>query len=92
MTFDEWSYDITARVFNEVSGVHVKRRLDEVWRWIRDGRECQVHAVSDSVAAFVALQRNGIMTDCTFTCNVAMTDDSKEEVASRIVGWLNSPP
>jgi hypothetical protein len=92
MTFDEWSYEITARVFAELPGVRVKRKVDELCRWIRDGKECQVHALSDSVAAFVALQRNGIMTDCSFSCNFAMTDDSKEEVVSRILGWLAAAP
>jgi hypothetical protein len=90
MSFDEWSYEITAHVFAALPGVRVKRKVDDLCRWIRDEKECQVHAVSDSVAAFVALRRNGIITDCSFACHIAITADSKEEVASRIVGWLAS--
>ena len=88
MTFEEWAHEIDERVAAAVPGVNVKRKVDDLCRWIHNGKECQVHAVSDSVAAFVALRRNGIMTDCSFTCRIPIATTSKEEVASRIVGWL----
>lgn len=90
MTFEEWSHEIDVRVVAAVPGVSVKRKLDDLCRWIHNGKECQVHAVSESVAAFVALQRNGIMTDCSFTYRIPIAAASREEVASRIVGWLGS--
>lgn len=92
MTFDEWARHIDARITAEVPGVNVKRTIDDLCRWIRGGKECHVHAVSDSVATFAALRRNGIMTDCSFSCRIAITPDSEEEVVTRIVGWLDSSP
>ena len=92
MTFEEWAREIDVRVAAEVPGVNVKRKVDDLCRWIRNGKECQVHAVSDSVAAFVALSRNGIITDCSFSCRIAIAAASKDDVASRIIGWLDAAP
>lgn len=92
MTFEEWACEIDHRVAAAVPGVNVKRKVDDLCRWIRNGKECQVHAVSDSVAAFVALRRNGIITDCSFSCRIAIAPNSRDEVASRIVCWLASSP
>ena len=88
MTFEEWAHEIDSRVVAAVPDVSVKCKVDDLCRWIHNGKECQVHAVSESVAAFVALRRNGIMTDCSFTCRIAIAATSREEIASRIVGWL----
>lgn len=90
MTFEEWAHEIGARVAVAVPGVSVKRKVDDLCRWIHNGKECQVHAVTESVAAFVALERNGIMTDCSFSCRIPIAAASREEVATRIVGWLAS--
>lgn len=92
MTFEEWAGEIDVRVAACLPGVNVKRKVDDLRRWIHHGKECQVLAVSDSVAAFVALRRNGIMTDCSFSCRIAIVPNSREEVVSRIVGWLASTP
>lgn len=92
MTFDEWARHIEARVLAQVPGVNVKRKTEDLCRWIHAGKECQVHAVSDSVAAFAELRRNGIMTDCSFSCHTAITPDSEEEVVTRIIGWLAAAP
>lgn len=90
MTFEEWAHEIDARVVAALPGVNVKRKVDDLCRWIHAGKECQLHAVSDSIAAFVELRRNGIMTDCSFSCHIAIAADSKEEVANRIIGWLGA--
>lgn len=87
---DEWAHEIDVRVAAAVPGVNFKQKIEDLCRWIHAGRECQVHAVSDSTAAFVALRRNGIMTDCSFSCHIAIGADSEEEVASRIIGWLGT--
>lgn len=88
MTFDEWSAGIGIRVAAAVPGVNVKHKVEDLCRWIHAGKECQLHALSDSVAAFVALRRNGIMTDCLFSCRIPITAQSEEEVATRVIGWL----
>jgi hypothetical protein len=90
MTFDEWAHEIELRVAAAVPGVNVKHKFDEVCRRIHAGRECQVHALSDSLATFVALRRNGIITDCSFSCRIAIAPHSEDEVASRIIGWLGA--
>ena len=59
MTFEEWATQIDTRVVQAVPGVSVKRKIDDLFRWIHNGRECQVLALSESAAAFVALRRNG---------------------------------
>lgn len=92
MTFEEWAREIDVQVVAAVPGVNVKRKVEDLCRWISNGRECQVHMISDSVAAFVALRRNGIITDCSFSCRIPIGSHSREEVASRIIGWLGSPP
>src|SRR5579884_3081538 len=90
MTFDEWAHDIELRVAAEVPDVSVKRKIDDLCRWIRAGKECQVLALSDSTATFVALRRNGIITNCTFSCRIPIAANSEFEVASRIIGWLGA--
>lgn len=91
MTFDEWAQDIQIRVADAVPNATVNDKLEDICRWVRAGKECQVHALSDSVATFVALRRNGIITDCSFSCRISITQNSQAEVASRIIGWLGTP-
>jgi hypothetical protein len=88
MTFDEWAERIAKHVSAELPEVSVKRKIDDVCRWIYAGRECQLHALSDSQAAFVALRRNGLFTDCPFWCHISIAAESEEEIARRIVGWF----
>jgi hypothetical protein len=88
MTFDEWADEIAARVRTAVPDVNLKRKVDDVCRWIHAGKECQLHAVSDSLAAFVALRRDGFFTECPFTCHLPIAAGSEEEIARRIVGWF----
>jgi hypothetical protein len=90
MTFDEWAHEIDVRVVAAVPGVSVKRKIDDLCRWIHAGKECQVHMLSDSVATFVALRRNGVITDCSFSCRIPIAPHSEDEVASRIIGWLGT--
>ncbi len=90
MTFEEWAHEIDVQVAAALPGVNVKRKVDDLCRWIHDGKECQVHALSDSVAAFVTLRRSGIITNCTFSCRIPIEPRSKEVVASRIIGWLGA--
>lgn len=92
MTFDEWAHEIDVRVAAAVPGVNVKRKFEDLCRWIVAGKECQLHAITDSTAAFAELRRNGIMTHCSFSCHIAIAADSKDEVASRIIGWLGTAP
>jgi hypothetical protein len=88
MTFDEWADRIALHVVKAVPDVNVKRKLDDVCRWIHSGKECQLHAVSESQAAFVALRRDGMFTDCPFSCHIAIAAGSEEDVARRIIGWF----
>ncbi len=88
MTFDEWTDEIASRVTAAIPDVHVKRKIDDLCRWIHAGKECQVYAVSDSLAAFVVLRREGISTVCPFTCHVVIASDSEEQVARQIIGWF----
>lgn len=92
MTFDEWANVIDVRVAAAVPDVCVKRKIEDVRRWIHGGRECQVHALSDSIAALVALRRNGIMTDCMFSCRVPIATQSEDLAAAHIIDWLASTP
>ena len=92
MTFDEWAQEIDVRVAAAVPGVSVKRKVEDLCRSIHAGKECQLHALSDTVAAFVALRRNGIITDCLFSCRIPISAHSKDEVASRVIGWLETAP
>lgn len=88
MTFEEWTDGIATRVVAAVPDVSLKRKIDDVCRWIHAERECQVHALSDSLAAFVALRREGMFTDSPFSCQIAIGAGSEEEVARRIIGWF----
>ena len=88
MTFDEWADDIGTRVTAAVPDVNVKRKIDDLYRWIHAGKECQIYAVSDSLAAFVVLRRDGLATVCPFTCHVEISAGSEEDVARRIIGWF----
>ena len=88
MTFDEWAEEIDSLVVAAVPGVHVKHKLDDFRRWIREGKECHVYAISDAIAAFATLQRNGLTTHCLSSCRITITPESERVVASRIVGWL----
>lgn len=90
MTFDEWADEIGIRVSAAVPGVNVKRKVDDLYRWILAGKECQVYAVSDELAAFVALRRDGMLTICPFTCHVLIAPASQEEIARRIIGWFET--
>ena len=90
MTFEEWATEIDSRVLAAVPGVSVKRNADDLCRWIHNGKECQVLALSDCAAAFVALRRNGVITDCTFSCRIAIATTSEEQVACSIIGWLQT--
>ena len=88
MTFDEWADGIALRVTAAVPEVYLKRKIDDVCRWIHAGKECQLHAVSDSQAAFVVLRRDGVFTDSPFSCHIAIAAGSEDEVARRIIGWF----
>jgi hypothetical protein len=90
MTFDEWADEIASRVSVAVPDVNVKRKIDDLYRWIHAGKECAVYAVSDSLAAFVALRREGPRTVCPFTCHVIIAPASEEEIARRIIGWFGT--
>lgn len=92
MTFEEWSQEIDARVVAAVPGVDVKHRFEDFRRWIHAGKECHVYAVSDAIAAFATLRRDGLITDCMSSCRIVISATSKDVVASRIVGWLASTP
>ena len=89
MTFDEWADDIVQRVTAAVPGVGIKRKIDDLYRLIYAGKECQMHAMSDSRAAFVALRtvETGASV-CPLSMQVAIARESEEEVAGRIIGWL----
>ncbi len=41
MTFDEWTDAISTRVNAAMPDVYVKRKLDDLCRWIHGGKECQ---------------------------------------------------
>ncbi|HKU68951.1 MAG TPA: hypothetical protein VJP85_14350 [Candidatus Baltobacteraceae bacterium] len=90
MTFEDWAKEIDARVAAALPGVNAKLKIDDLCRWIHNGKECQVHALSDSVAALIALRRNGIITDCSFSCRIAIAPHSEEQVACSIIGWLGA--
>jgi hypothetical protein len=90
MTFEEWATQIDTRVVQAVPGVSVIRKIDDLFRWIHNGRECQVLALSESAAAFVSLRRNGAITDCSFSCRIAIAPASEEQVACSIIGWLQT--
>lgn len=88
MTFDEWADHIALRVSAAVPGVDIKRKVEDLCRLIYRGKECQVHAVSDSSAAFVALRVESGTVTCPLSTHVRIGSDSEEEVARRIIGWL----
>jgi hypothetical protein len=88
MTFDEWTDEIATRVTVAMPDVYVKRKIDDVCRWIYGAKECQLHAVSESLAAFVALRRDGLFTNSPISCQVTIAPGSEEEVARRIIGWF----
>ena len=88
MTFDEWADGIAVRVIAAVPDVSLKRKVDDVCRWIHAEKECQLHAVSESQAAFVVLRRQGMFTNSPFSCDIPITAGSEEEVARRIIGWF----
>lgn len=90
MTFDEWALEIDRRVAAAVPGVNVKHKYDDFRRWIYAGRECHVYAISDAMAAFATLRRDGLFTDCLSSCHIAISASSEEEIAARIVGWLGA--
>lgn len=88
MTFNQWADGIGLDVASSVPDVQIKRTIDDFYRWISATTECQLHALSESTAAFVVLKRDGALTNCLFSCRVPIGHSSRQEVARRIIGWF----
>jgi hypothetical protein len=90
LPFEEWAESIALRVVRAIPGVNLKRKFDDVYRWIHLGRECQVHALSDSRAAFLALGGGkGGLPLCPVCDQVAICRSTEENIASRIIEWFS---
>lgn len=88
MTFDEWADGIDARVAAQVPGVTVKRKFDDMRRWIHGGKECQIHALSESTATFVLLGTHTAALYRPFACHIPIAYRSEEETAAKIIRWF----
>ena len=88
MTFNQWADGIGVHVSSSIPDVHVKRTVDDFYRWISQGKECHLHALSDSTAALLMLKRDGALTNCWSSCRVSIGGPSQQEVARRIIGWF----
>ena len=87
LTFDQWAQAIGSRVLEVVPQASVKRKFEDVYRWTYAGRECQLHAVSDRMATFVALHC-GQRAVLHRPQSIAIDGETQAEVAARIIGWF----
>jgi hypothetical protein len=87
MTFQQWTDSISARVRLAIPGVMVKRKIDDLCRWVYGPKECQVHALSETLAAFVALRRDtaGAKPSCR---RLKIEAGSEEQIAAQIIGYF----
>jgi hypothetical protein len=90
LTFDQWAQAIATHVLEAFPQTCVKRKVDDVYRWTFRGRECQVHAVSEKVATFIALYaghpaENDRRPEC-----ISIDASTQREIASRIIRWFYS--
>jgi hypothetical protein len=87
MTFQQWTDSISARVRVAIPDVMVKRKIDDLCRWVYGPKECQVHAVSETLAAFVTLRRDA-GTSKPLCRQLRIEAGSEDQVAAQIIGWF----
>ena len=90
ITFDQWARSIGAYVQEAFPQACVKRKFDDVYRWTYQGKECQVHAVSDSSATFIALNCERRPSGARQPECISICTSTQAEVAQRIIGWFKS--
>jgi hypothetical protein len=88
LSFDQWAQAIGSRVLEAFPQVCAKRKLEDVYRWTYGERECQLHAVSDGTATFVALNGELGWGAARKPETVRVTGDTQAELVRRIIGWL----
>jgi hypothetical protein len=89
ITFDEWAQSIESYVRTAFPQARARRAFDDVYRWTYQGKECQVHAVSETSATFIALCREQRAAARQPEC-ISICPSTQSEVAARIIGWFAS--
>ena len=89
LTFDQWAEHIGTRVSNAFPQCRLRRKIDDVYRWAYGAKECQLHAVNDSQATFVALLRESLWPKVAHAPDCVAIDEHTElEIAERIIRWF----
>lgn len=65
----------------------VKRKIDDLCRWVYGPKECQIHVVSETIAAFVTLRRDARPSK-PLCRQMKIEAGSEDQVAAQIIGYF----